>query len=56
MINLTDKHGTSYDEELLATINAKLNVLITGEIGEDKILINPNLSGWRGIRIAKMAG
>jgi hypothetical protein len=41
MINLTDKHGASYDEELLATMNAKLNALIMGEIGEDGILFKP---------------
>lgn len=37
MINLTDPDGTGYDEELLATMNAKLNASITDEIGEDKI-------------------
>ncbi len=41
MINLTDKHGTGYDEELLATMNAKLNALIMGEISEGKILFKP---------------
>jgi len=36
-----DPDGAGYDEELLATMNAKLNVLITDEIGEDKILFGP---------------
>ena len=37
MINLTDPDGAGNDEELLATMNAKLNALITDEICEDKI-------------------
>ena len=41
MINLTDTHGTGYDEELLATMNAKLNALKPDEIGKDKILFEP---------------
>jgi arylsulfatase len=38
MNNLADPDGDGYDEELLATMNAKLNVLIEAEIGEDKAL------------------
>ena len=56
MINLVDPDGAGYDEELLAIMNAKLNALVTDEIGEDKILFGPQLSGWRSIRIAKIAG
>ena len=41
MLNLIDPDGDGYDEELLATMNAKLNTLITDEIGEDKILFEP---------------
>ncbi len=41
MINLTDTHGTGFDDELLAPMNAKLNALITDEISEDKILFKP---------------
>jgi hypothetical protein len=41
MINLADPDGAGYDEELLATMNAKLKALITDEIGEDKILLEP---------------
>jgi hypothetical protein len=41
IINLTDPDGTGYDEELLASLNAKLNTLIMDEIGEDKILFEP---------------
>ena len=33
MIHLADPDGAGYDEELLATKNAKLNALITDEIG-----------------------
>jgi hypothetical protein len=55
IIKLADLNGAGYDEELLATMNAKLNALITDEIGEDKILFEPQLSGWRSIRIAQMA-
>ena len=33
---VTDPNHASYDANLLATINAKLNALIEAEIGEDK--------------------
>jgi len=39
MDNLADPDNPNYDEALLATMNAKLNALITAEIGEDKALI-----------------
>jgi arylsulfatase A-like enzyme len=38
MNNLADPNSPNYDEELLATMNAKLNTLIEAEIGEDKAL------------------
>ena len=38
MDNLADPENPNYDEELLATMNAKLNALIEAEIGEDKAL------------------
>jgi arylsulfatase len=38
MNNLADPDGDGYDEELLATMNTKLNALIEAEIGEDKAL------------------
>ena len=38
MDNLADPDNPNYDEALLATMNAKLNTLITAEIGEDKAL------------------
>jgi hypothetical protein len=38
MDNLADPDNPNYDEALLATMNAKLNALITAEIGEDKAL------------------
>jgi len=41
MVHLTDPDGAGYNEELLATMNTKLNALITDEIGEDKILFDP---------------
>jgi hypothetical protein len=36
-----DPDGAGYDEESLATMNAKLNALVTEEISEDKILFEP---------------
>jgi hypothetical protein len=41
MINLTDPDGAGYNEELLATMNAKLNTSIMDEIDEDTILFEP---------------
>ena len=38
MDNLADPDSPNYDEALLATMNTKLNALITAEIGEDKAL------------------
>ena len=38
MNNLADPDNPNYNEELLATMNAKLNDLISTEIGEDKAL------------------
>ena len=38
MDNLADPDNPNYDEALLATMNTKLNALITAEIGEDKAL------------------
>jgi hypothetical protein len=38
MNNLADPDNPNYNEELLATMNAKLNDLIATEIGEDKAL------------------
>jgi arylsulfatase A-like enzyme len=38
MNNLADPDNSNYSEELLATMNAKLNDLISTEIGEDKAL------------------
>lgn len=43
MNNLADPKNPAYDEELLATMNAKLTALIQAEIGEDKSLLT--LSG-----------
>ncbi len=41
--NLANPENSDYDESLLAEMNAKLNSLITEEIGEDKVLIElPN--------------
>ena len=37
--NLANPENSDYDKSLLAEMNAKLNSLITAEIGEDKILI-----------------
>ncbi|GAH72289.1 unnamed protein product, partial [marine sediment metagenome] len=36
-----DPDGAGYDEELLITINSKLNALKPDEIGKDKILFEP---------------
>ena len=41
MDNLADPNNPNYDEELLATMNTKLNELIKTEIGEDKALFTP---------------
>jgi hypothetical protein len=41
MDNLADPDDPSYDEELLAMMNAKLNTLIKAEIGEDQALFEP---------------
>ncbi len=41
MNNLADPQNPAYSEELLATMNAKLNALIEAEIGEDKALFTP---------------
>jgi len=41
MNNLADQDNPDYDEELLHTMNAKLNVLIEAEIGEDKLIFEP---------------
>jgi arylsulfatase len=38
--NLSNPDNPDYDESLLADMNAKLNALITAEIGEDKALID----------------
>jgi hypothetical protein len=45
MINMADPDGASYEEELLVKMNAELTALITNEIGEEKILFEPRLSG-----------
>jgi len=37
--NLANPSNPGHDESLLAEMNAKLNALITAEIGEDKALI-----------------
>jgi arylsulfatase A-like enzyme len=37
--NLADRDSPGYDESILSALNAKLNSLITEEIGEDKALI-----------------
>jgi hypothetical protein len=36
MDNLADPENPSYDEELLARMNKKLNALIVDEIGDDR--------------------
>jgi arylsulfatase len=41
MNNLANPDSDDYDQELLATMNAKLNALIEAEIGEDKALFEP---------------
>lgn len=41
MNNLADQGNPDYDEELLDTMNAKLNALIDAEIGEDKLIFKP---------------
>jgi arylsulfatase len=41
MSNLADPDNPNYNEEPLATMNAKLNALIAPEIGEDKALFEP---------------
>ncbi len=41
MNNLADQENPGYDEELLGMMNAKLNVLIEAEIGEDKLIFEP---------------
>lgn len=42
MNNLADQENPGYDEELLNTMNAKLNTLIEAEIGEDKPIFEPS--------------
>jgi arylsulfatase len=44
MNNLADQENPGYDEELLDTMNAKLNALIEAEIGEDKLIFEPSKS------------
>ena len=41
MNNLADQGNPDYDEELLKTMNDKLNALIEAEIGEDKLIFEP---------------
>ena len=41
MINLADQDNPDFNEELLRTMNAKLNALIEAEIGEDKLIFQP---------------
>ncbi|UCE00733.1 MAG: sulfatase-like hydrolase/transferase [Chloroflexota bacterium] len=41
MINLANQDNPNYDEELLKTMNAKLNALIEAEIGEDNLIFMP---------------
>jgi arylsulfatase len=41
MNNLADPNHPDFDEKLLKTMNAKLNVLIETEIGEDKQIFEP---------------
>jgi arylsulfatase len=40
MNNLANRDHPDFDEELLATMNAKLNALITAEIGDDQALVD----------------
>jgi len=39
---LADQENPGYDEELLNTMNVKLNTLIEAEIGEDKPIFEPS--------------
>ena len=39
--NLANQDNPNYDEELLKTMNAKLNALIEAEIGEDNLIFMP---------------
>ena len=41
MDNLANPTNPKYSEELLSTMNQKLNALIDAEIGEDKALFTP---------------
>jgi arylsulfatase len=41
MDNLANPANPKYSEELLTTMNQKLNALIEAEIGEDKALFTP---------------
>jgi hypothetical protein len=41
MDNLADPTHPKYSEDLLSTMNQKLNDLIAAEIGEDKALFTP---------------
>ena len=41
MDNLANPANPKYSEELLTTMNQKLNALIDAEIGEDKALFTP---------------
>jgi hypothetical protein len=41
MDNLANPTNPRYSEELLSTMNQKLNALIEAEIGEDKTLLTP---------------
>ena len=41
MNNLADPDHPYYDENLLKTMNAKLNALIEAEIGVDKLIFEP---------------
>lgn len=41
MDNLADPNHPKYSEELLSTMNQKLNDLIAAEIGEDQALFTP---------------
>lgn len=40
MNNLASRDNPDFDEELLATMNTKLNALITAEIGDDRALLD----------------
>jgi hypothetical protein len=41
MDNLADPTHPRYDEDLLSTMNAKLNALIAEEIGDDNAMFTP---------------